>query len=175
MAFRDQGAFWGRHPHQADPCGRRHQCRRPHGAARAVARNSGMGGDQAYRSQRQAIRQQAPKARDFINRPSAIAALLMRSSGPKPNQIERAGQSRASDRGRQAGVRLCQSALSRTEEEHPSFCRDLRTGQSVHRAPASVALPADIQAETSSAPKTATNPPRIPGTLSHWPWSRDCP
>ena len=28
-----------------------------------------MGGDQAYRSQRQAIRQQAPKARDFINRP----------------------------------------------------------------------------------------------------------
>ena len=68
-----------------------------------------------------------------------------RSSGRKPHQIENAGQGRAPDRDHQAGVRLCQGAVSRAQKERSSPHRHLRNGQSVHRAAASLALPRGIE------------------------------
>src|SRR5215469_8992878 len=62
-------------------------------------------GDQAYRGQRAVIRRHAPRARDFVNRryrPSRCGG--PGRAGEKPNQIEGAGQSRASDRDHQASV-----------------------------------------------------------------------
>src|SRR5262249_14445840 len=58
----------------------------------------------------------------------------------KPDQIEGAGQSRASDRGHQASVWLRQGALPRAQKEHSSPARDLRARQSVYGAPASIVL-----------------------------------
>ena len=62
--------------------------------------------------------------------------------GPEPALAKAGG--RACDRGHQAGVRLCQGALSRAQEKHSSPARDLRAGQSVHGAPASPALPTGV-------------------------------
>jgi hypothetical protein len=67
----------------------------------------------------------------------------------------------------QAGVRLCQGALSRAEEEHPSAACDLRTGQSVHGAPASPALPTGVVCpepgrQHRADPNTALKPPNYP-------------
>src|SRR5262249_404180 len=58
----------------------------------------------------------------------------------KPDQIEGARQSRASDRYHQAGLRLCQSALPRAQKERSSPHCHLGAGQSVYRTPASIAL-----------------------------------
>jgi IS5 family transposase len=77
FGLRDEGAFRGRQPQQADPrgggdtgqCCRQHD---KHDAARFVAwlhgRETRVWGDQAYRGQRAVIRQHAPRAQDFVNR-----------------------------------------------------------------------------------------------------------
>jgi IS5 family transposase len=71
-------------------------------------------GDQAYRGQRAVIRRHTPRARDFVNRPLSPSRCRGGGlAGEKPDQIQRAGQSRASDRNHQAGVRLRQGAVSR--------------------------------------------------------------
>jgi hypothetical protein len=61
------------------------------------------------------------------------AASLEGSTG-HAYQVQSAGQGRTFDRGHQVGVRLCEGALSRAEEEHSSLARDLRAPQSVHGA-----------------------------------------
>ena len=71
MVFRDERAFRGRQPQQADPRGGGNpgQCRRQHGAARLLHGNeTRVWGDQAYRGQRAVVRQHAPRAQDFVNR-----------------------------------------------------------------------------------------------------------
>ena len=86
-------------------------------------------GDQAYRSQRAVIRQQAPKAQGFVNRRYRHRWVVDEVEREKSYQVQSAGQGRTFDRGYQAGVRRCQSALSRAEEEHSSPARDLRAGR----------------------------------------------
>jgi len=68
----------------------------------------------------------------------------MRSNGRKTAPNRKCGQGRTCDRSYQAGVRLCQGALSRAQKEHPPPAGDLRTSQSVHGAPASAALLAGV-------------------------------
>src|SRR4029077_14638486 len=68
--------------------------------------------------------------------------------GPTPLQGTR--QDRACDRDHQAGVWLCQGALSRAQQEYPSPARDLRSGQSVYGAPPSIALPTGVICPTAS-------------------------
>jgi IS5 family transposase len=93
-------------------------------------------GDQAYRGQRAVIRQHAPKAQDFTNRRYRHRGVVDENrAGEKSHQVENPGQGRTFDRGHQAGVWLCQGALSRAQQEHPPSAGDLRFGQFVHRAP----------------------------------------
>jgi len=90
-------------------------------------------GDQAYRGQLAVIRQCAPRARDFVNRSLSPSRRGGRSrAGEEPYQIEGAGQSRASHRGHQTGVRLYQGALPRAQEEPASPAGDRGAGQSPH-------------------------------------------
>jgi hypothetical protein len=100
-----------------------------------------------------------------------VAASLEGSTG-HAYQVQSAGQGRTFDRGHQVGVRLCEGALSRAEEEHSSLARDLRAPQSVHGAPAPAALPIGIVCpqpcqQTVQTPqcgtKTAQLPPIVTG------------
>jgi transposase, IS5 family len=120
-------------------------------------------GDQAYRGQRAVIREHAPKARDFTNRRYRHRGVV--------DEVERAkNRTKSKVRARvehviggcQAGVRLCQGVLSRAEQEQTSPAGDLRTGQSVHRAPASTALPTGVVCPHHAG--TPCNPP-----VSHQP------
>jgi IS5 family transposase len=105
-------------------------------------RETRVWGDQAYRGQKAVIRRHAPRAQDFVNRRYRHRGVVDEGrAGQEPHQVEGAGQGRAFDRGHQAGVRLCQAALSRVQKERASPDRDLCAGQSVHGAPASAALP----------------------------------
>ena len=127
-------------------------------------------GDQAYRGQRAVIRQHAPKAQDFVNRRYRHRGVVDEvRAGEKSYQVQSAGQGRTFDRGHQAGVRLCQGALSRAEEKHSSPARHLRAGQSVHGAPASPALPTGVvcpepgrqhRVDPNTAPKRPNYPLR---------------
>jgi hypothetical protein len=94
-------------------------------------------GDQAYRGQRAVIREHAPRARDFTNR-RAPKTILNPKCGPRA--CPRESGVRTCDRGYQAGIRLCQGALSRAQKERASPARGLCARQSVHRAPSSIAL-----------------------------------
>jgi IS5 family transposase len=99
-------------------------------------------GDQAYRGQRAVIRHHAPRAQDFVNRRYRHRGVVDRGrAGEESYQIQSPGHGRTFDLGHQAGVRLRQGALSRAQEERSSPARNLRAGQSVHRAPPSIALP----------------------------------
>jgi IS5 family transposase len=97
-------------------------------------------GDQAYRGQQAVIRRQAPRARDFVNRRYAIAVSWTRSSGRKIESNRRCGPKSRIRSGSSSGLRLRQAALSRAQKEHSSAARSLCARQSVHRAPASIAL-----------------------------------
>ncbi len=98
-------------------------------------------GDQAYRGQRAAIRQKAPRAQDFTNRRCRHRGVANPvGARQEPQQIEGAGQSRAFDRSYQARVRLRQGALPRAQEERASPDRDLRLGQSLYSTPATIAI-----------------------------------
>src|SRR3989440_11367005 len=102
---------------------------------------------------------------------TATAVSSMRLNGEKPHQIQSAGQGRTCDRGHQAGVRLCQGALSRAEEEHASPARDLRAGQSVYGAPASVALPTGVvcpqpRRQTVQTPQCSTKTAQLPRNVA---------
>ena len=123
-----------RQPIEADPFGGRHpgQCRRRHRAGGTLARQRDprlgrsslsrpAGGDPAARAQGARLHQPPlpPSRRRGRGR-----------AGEEPNQVEGAGQGRASDRGHQAGVRFRQAALPRAQEERSSPRRDLRAGQS---------------------------------------------
>src|SRR5262249_2055974 len=109
-------------------------------------------GDQAYRGQRAVIRQHAPKAKDFTNRRYRYRGVVDETERAKtvpnrwcgPKACPRESGGRASDRRHQAGVWLCQGALSRVGEEHSSPARELRARQSIHDAPASIALPVGV-------------------------------
>ena len=117
-----------------------------------------VSGDQAYRGQRAVIRWHAPKARDFTNRRYRHRGVVGEvERAEKPYQIDVAGQGRAFDRRHQAGVWLCQGALSRVDEERSSPARELRARQSIHGAPASIALPASVE-----CPHQASKPRRQP-------------
>jgi len=88
-------------------------------------------GDQAYRGQRAVIRRHAPKARDFTHRRyrhrgvvdevERAKTALNRWCGPRA--CPREGGGRAFDRRHQAGVWLCQGALSRVGKERSSPAR----------------------------------------------------
>jgi hypothetical protein len=79
---------------------------------------------------------------------TVTVVLSMRSSAPKttlnpkcgPRACPRESGGRTCHRGYQAGVRLCQGALSRAQKERASPARGLCARQSVHRAPPSIAL-----------------------------------
>ena len=85
-------------------------------------------------------REHAPKAQDFVNRRyrhRGVVDEVERAKNRTKSKVRaracpRESGGRTFDRGHQAGVRLCQAALSRAEEKHPSPARDLRAGQSVH-------------------------------------------
>jgi hypothetical protein len=103
-------------------------------------------GDQAYRGQRAVIRQHAPKAQDFVNRRYRHRGVV--------DKVERAkNRTKSKVRARvehSIGVikrvfGFCQGALSRAQQEPSPPARKLRAGQSVHSAPASIALPAGIE------------------------------
>src|SRR5437660_4094110 len=86
-------------------------------------------GDQAYRGQRAVIRESAPKARDFTNRRyrhRGVVDEIERAKNRTKSKVRAPG--RTCHRGRQAGVRLCQGALSRAEEEQTSPAGELRAG-----------------------------------------------
>ena len=68
------------------------------------------------------------------------SALWMRSSGRKIAPSRRSGPGSNIRSGHQAGVRLCQGALSRAQQEHPPSAGDLRFDQFVHSATPSAAL-----------------------------------
>ena len=116
------------------------------------ARETRVWGDQAYRGQHAVIRQHAPRARDFSNRryrQRGMVDLAERAKNRTKSKVRaRAcpgeGGGRAFDRGRQAGLRLCQSALSRAQQEREPAAGDLRPRQSVHRPSATIALSAGI-------------------------------
>ena len=101
-------------------------------------------GNQAYRGQRVVIRQHAPKAQDFVNRRYRHPVSWIRSNGRKTASDPKCGRGSNMRSGSSRGIRLCQGALSRAQEEHASPARDLRAGQSVHGAPASIALPTGV-------------------------------
>ena len=104
-------------------------------------RETRVWGDQAYRG---------PARGDPPNRAAGAGLRQPPLSLPRhrrrgrtrqePYQVESTGQGRASDRGHQAGVRLCQGALSRAHKERASPHCHLCVGQSVHRAPPTIAL-----------------------------------
>jgi transposase, IS5 family len=99
-------------------------------------------GDQAYRGDPAAC----PEGERLHQPPLSLPRRGRRGrAGEKPHQIDGAGQGRASDRRHQAGVWLCQDALSWVGEERSSPARELRAGQSIHGALASVALPAGVE------------------------------
>src|SRR3984893_6452548 len=144
-SFGMKAHFRGRQPHQADRRAGRDagQCRRQRGAARSVERQRDPrvgrpgvacpgGGVQAARPEGIALHQPPLSPPRRCRRERAVE---------KPHEVEGARQGRASDRRRQAGVRLRQGPLSRAQKECSSPVRDLRAGQSVHGAPASAALP----------------------------------
>ena len=128
-------------------------------------------GDQAYRGQRAVIREHAPKARDFTNRRYRRRGVV--------DQVERAkNRTKSKVRARvehSIGVIkrvfwFCQGALSRAEEEHSSPARHLRTGQSVHGAPASIAAPSGVICP-NQAGKPCTRPIRHqPTEISTYLW-----
>ena len=128
-------------------------------------------GDQAYRGQRAVIREHAPKARDFTNRRYRHRGVVDEVERAKNRPSPKCGPGRTCDRGHQAGVRLCQGALSGAEEEHPSPAGDLRAGQSVHGAPAAIGLPKGVMClqpgrQPCSRPNTASTPPSRPVSYS---------
>jgi IS5 family transposase len=135
-------------------------------------RETRVWGDQAYRGQRAVIRQSAPKARDFNQSPLPPPRCCRRGrADEKPHQVESAGQGRTCHRSHQAGVRLCQAALSRAQKEHPSPARHLCAGQSVHRAPAPTALPDGVMCPQSGGKPSRTsqcgiNLPQLPRLAS---------
>ena len=128
-------------------------------------------GDQAYRGQRAVIWQTPPTPRTSPTAAIASAAWWTWSSGEEPYQVEGKSPGRALDRGRQTGLRLCQGALSRAQEERPSPAGDLRARQSVHCAAPSAALPSSEGACTPR--KTNTDRRFSPQTppRSHFPFS----
>jgi hypothetical protein len=104
-------------------------------------RETRVWGDQAYRGQRAVIRRDAPKASDFINRRYRHRGVM--------DEAERANNRTeskvcAESIGSSKGVRLRQGTLPRIGKERSSPHRHLRTGQSVHDAPSSVALPLGV-------------------------------
>ena len=70
-------------------------------------------GDQAYKSQSEVIRAEAPKARDFTIGSANGSTTSTRRSGEESDQVAHPRPSRALHRRDQAGVRLQQGALSR--------------------------------------------------------------
>src|SRR6516162_3658366 len=79
--------------------------------------------------------------------------------GPEPALAKAGG--RTLDRGRQAGVRLRQGALSRAQEERSPPGRDLRVGQSVHGTSSSAALPGGVECpHCASTPHRQSNTPK---------------
>ena len=135
-------------------------------------RETRVWGDQAYRGQRAVIRQHAPNAQDFTNRRYRHRGVVDEGrAGEKPYQVQGTRQGRTFDRGHQAGVRLCQGALSRAEEEHPSPAHNLRAGQSVYGPPVSAALPIGIVCprparHTRRHPNTAPKTPQFPRSVA---------
>ena len=100
--------------------------------------------DQAYRRQRAAIRQKAPRARDFTNRRYRHRGILDAvGTRQEPHRSRRVRAKVEHPIGsHQAGVRFRQGALPRAQEERPPPHCHLRAGQPVHGAPPSAALPA---------------------------------
>jgi hypothetical protein len=128
-------------------------------------------GDQASRGQWAAIRQHVPEAQDFVNRRCRHAVSRMRSSGRKIGPSPKCGPRSNIRSGHQAGVRFCQGALSRAEEEHSSPARDLRAGQSIHRAPASAALRTGLvcpqpRRQTVQTPQGGTKTTQLPRSVA---------
>ena len=144
-------------------------------------RETRVWGDQAYRGQRAVIRRHAPRPGTSPTAAIATAASRPGRARQKPHQVEGAGPGRAFDRGRQTGVRLCQSALSRASQEPASPAGDLRTGQSVHRPPPSAAPPNRVvrlhhprQLHRPADPTAKPNPVTIPAPGCR-PLDRDHP
>ncbi len=101
-------------------------------------------------------------------RPDALSAAFLNAISANVLEFE----------GHQAGVWLCQGALSRAEEEHPSPTGDLRAGQSVHGAPATIGLPKGVMClqpdrQPRGRPNTASTPPNRP--VSYSPSKSPCP
>ena len=135
------------HAAVATPANVAGKCRRRHDAARSVARqrNPRVGRPGVSRPAGSDPPTRAASAR-FCQSPLPPPRCCRSGrEGEKSYQVQSAGQGRTFDRGQQAGVRLRQGALSRPQEERSSPAGDLRARQSVHGAPASVALPGGVE------------------------------
>jgi IS5 family transposase len=129
-------------------------------------------GDQAYRGQRAVIRRHAPRAQDFVNRRyrhRGVVDGVARAKNRTTSKVR--GQGRAADRDHQAGVWLCQGALSRAHKERASLGCDLRACQAVHGAPASAALSTGVvcpqpSRQTVQTPQCDAKAAPIPRTVA---------
>ena len=107
-------------------------------------RETRMWGDQAYRGQRAVIRQHAPRARDFTNRRyryRGMVDLIERAKNRTKSKVRARVEHSI---GRQAGLRLCQGARSRAQQERAPAAGDLRPRQFVHRPVPSAARTAGV-------------------------------
>ena len=92
-------------------------------------------GDQAYRGQTEVIRECAPQAQDFTHRRYRYKDRIDEVERAK-NRTKSTVRSKVEHvfAGDEAEVRICEAALSRTEEERaPAVCH-LRAGQSVSQS-----------------------------------------
>ena len=107
-------------------------------------RETRVWGDQAYRGQRAVIRQHAPRARDFTNRRyryRGMVDLIERAKNRTKSKVRARVEHSI---GRQAGLRLCQGARSRAQQERAPAAGDLRPRQFVHRPVPSAARTAGV-------------------------------
>ena len=78
-------------------------------------------GDGAYQGQREVIRECAPGARDYTQRRCRYKNQIVDEvAGEESDEVARAGEGRARVSSDEAAVRICESALSRAEEERPA-------------------------------------------------------
>src|SRR6266705_665084 len=130
-------------------------------------------GDQAYRGQTAVIRECAPQAQDCTHRRYRYKNRIERSgAGEEPHQVDGALEGGARVCGDEAEVRICEAALSRTEEEcHPTV-RGVCAGESVLGAEKTGASGAGLGREhrlliTGEPPKRAGRPAKTESERWH--------
>src|SRR6266702_584489 len=131
-------------------------------------------GDQAYRGQTAVIRECAPQAQDCTHRRYRYKNRIERSgAGEEPHQVDGGLEGGARVCGDDAEVRICECALSRTEEERYPTVRGVRAGEPVSAAEKTVASGTGLTRErrlqiTSEPPKRAGGRRKTECKRLHW-------